>query len=91
MLGIVALSAYLLLPDTLSEERHSANANTKVLLAHGRFDPVVPFALGKYSYQLLKEASQPVDFYAFDMPHSLCLAEIATLRTWLGQRFAAGS
>ena len=91
MLGIVALSAYLLLPDTLSRERHPANAKTKVLLAHGRFDPVVPFALGKYSYDLLREASQPVDFYAYDMPHSLCLAEIATLRTWLGQQFASES
>lgn len=81
--GIAVLSGYLLLPARLEAERSAANAHTPILFCHGRFDPIVPFALGKSSSEALARGTNPTEFREFSMQHSLSLPEIEVLRDWL--------
>ncbi|MEW6707597.1 MAG: dienelactone hydrolase family protein [Pseudomonadota bacterium] len=81
--GIVGLSGYLPLAVQTASERHAANAHTPVFLAHGRLDPVVPFAAGLATRQALQLLGHPVEWHEYAMPHAVCAQEIADLNAWL--------
>jgi len=85
--GIVALSTYLPIADTLAAERSAANANVPIFQAHGTFDPVVSPPRGSDSRDLLQRLGYRVEWHAYPMAHAVCAEEIADLRAWLGQRF----
>lgn len=86
--GIVALSGYLPLAAQTAAERHPANAQTPVFLAHGRFDPVVPFAAGTATRMALQALGHPVQWHEYAMQHAVCAEEIADLQQWLRDRLA---
>ena len=81
--GVMALSTWLPLADTLEGEAHPANAAVPVLMAHGSFDPVVPQAAGEASRDTLRALGYDVDWRSYPMPHSLCAQEVADIREWL--------
>ena len=85
--GIVALSTYLPLADRTDTELNPANRGTPVWMAHGESDPTIPHALGAMSRDWLKSHGYEVQWHSYDMPHSVCPAEIAHLSRWLGERF----
>jgi phospholipase/carboxylesterase len=87
--GIVALSTYLPLADRTEPELNPANRQTPVWMAHGESDPTIPHALGMMSREWLKSHGYAVDWHSYEMPHSVCPAEIAHLSRWLGARFRA--
>lgn len=87
--GILALSTYLPLADTLAAEKTAAGIATPVFQAHGTYDPVVAFRLGKMTREWLEEAGATVSFHSYPMQHSLCLEEIEEIRSWLGNRLAS--
>ena len=86
--GIVALSTYLVLGDSLADERSAANAATPVFQAHGTLDPVVVPPRGADAHARLKALGYAVDWHTYPMAHAVCPQEIADLRHWLGQRIA---
>jgi len=88
--GVIALSCYLPLARELEGKRHAANLATPIFMAHGLYDPVVQYALGEESRQLLDTARYQVEWHGYPMPHSLCAEEVADLRTWL-QRLCASA
>jgi phospholipase/carboxylesterase len=81
--GVIALSSYLPLGETLTAEAHPANAAVPVLIAHGSFDPIVPPALGEASRETLRSLGYDVDWRSYPMPHAVCAQEIADVRDWL--------
>jgi len=81
--GLVGLSGYLPLAATTVLERSAANASVPIFLAHGRFDPVVVFARGSESRDLLVALGYPVQWHEYPMQHSVCPQEIADLNAWL--------
>jgi phospholipase/carboxylesterase len=81
--GLVGMSGYLPLADALGAERAQANADVPVFLAHGRSDPVVPFAAGTATRDALRSAAYPVEWHDYPMPHSVCPEEIRDLERWL--------
>jgi phospholipase/carboxylesterase len=83
--GIMALSGYLPLVDRLAAERHPANAQTPVFMAHGTQDPVVVIARGEASRDALAALSQPVAWHSYPMPHSLHPQEISDISAFLAQ------
>lgn len=85
--GIVALSTYLPIADTLAAERSAANADVPIFQAHGTFDPVVIPPRGSDSRDLLQRLGYHVEWHDYPMAHAVCAEEIADLRTWLGRRF----
>jgi phospholipase/carboxylesterase len=86
--GLAGLSGYLPLADTTAAERHAANAQTPVFLAHGTRDGVVPLARGEASRDLLKGLGQPLQWQQYPMEHSVCLEEVRALQQWLLQVLA---
>lgn len=81
--GLVGLSGYLPLAASTMAERHLANQATPVFLAHGRQDPVVPFAAGTATRDTLRALGVPVQWHEYDMPHAVCPQEIADLEAFL--------
>ena len=81
--GIMALSGYLPLADTLATERHPANANTPIFMAHGSQDPVVIPARGEASRDLLSQLGYPVQWHSYPMPHSVHPRELADIAVFL--------
>ncbi|MDD2700041.1 MAG: carboxylesterase [Sideroxydans sp.] len=84
--GVLALSTYLPLADTVQTEASAAGLDTPMFMAHGRQDPVVPYALGTYSLELLQDAGCKVDWHEYDMPHSVCMEEMDDISGWLSRR-----
>lgn len=86
--GILGLSCYLPLADTLAAEASPANQETPILLQHGREDPIIPIAHGQASRDQLQEAGYDVIWHDYPMPHSVCMEEIAEIGEWLGRLLA---
>lgn len=90
--GLIALSTWMPLGETLAAEGSAANREMPVFMAHGRQDPMVPVALGEQTREALGAAGYPVEWQTYEMPHAVCPAEIADISTWLQERFRqAGS
>jgi phospholipase/carboxylesterase len=74
--GLIALSTYLIDPQSLAEEAAAANKHTPIFLAHGTDDEVVRFDWGEASSKLLADAGWPIEWHKYRMPHSAVLEEI---------------
>lgn len=81
--GILALSTYLPLADTLKAEAHPANADVPIFMAHGTDDPIIPLALGESSAGLLTRRGANLEWRTYEMEHSVCLDEIQDIAGWL--------
>ena len=81
--GIMALSTYLPLADTLKAEAHPANADVPIFMAHGTDDPIIPLALGESSADLLTRRGANLEWRTYEMEHSVCLDEIQDIAGWL--------
>lgn len=81
--GLVCLSGYLPLAGTLEHERHAANANTPVFMAHGTQDPVVAIERAQASHDTMTALGHPVTWKTYPMPHSVCLEEIRDISAFL--------
>ncbi len=83
--GVMPLSTYLPLRDTLAGEASAANRDLPILMCHGRQDPIVPLQLGERSRDALLALHYMVDFRLYDMPHSVCGEEVHDISAWLGR------
>jgi phospholipase/carboxylesterase len=81
--GIMALSTYLPLPDTLPAEAHGAARQTPIFMAHGLYDPLIPVLHGQHSAEQLRARGYSVTWRTYAMPHSVCAEEIRDLAAWL--------
>ncbi|MFT3719385.1 alpha/beta hydrolase [Pseudorhodoferax sp.] len=83
--GLIALSGYLPLAGTLAAERHPANFDTPVFMAHGTADPVVVPARAEASRDALQALGYRVQWHTYPMPHSVHPREIADISRFLQQ------
>jgi phospholipase/carboxylesterase len=81
--GLVGLSGYLPLAAATQAERHAANADVPIFLAHGSVDQVIPLERATASRDALVAMGHPVEWHEYPMPHSVCAEEIADLNRWL--------
>ena len=81
--GILALSGYLPLAAMTAAERHSANADVPIFMAHGTQDPVVRMARAIASRDALAALGYEIEWHAYPMPHSVCPEEIAAIAGFL--------
>lgn len=81
--GVMALSTYLPLADSFAVEASAANRSTPVFMAHGSHDPVVPYAMGRQSHDVLQQTGYAVQWQEYPMQHSVCLEEVADISRWL--------
>jgi phospholipase/carboxylesterase len=83
--GILALSTYLPLAETLRGEASPANHDLPIFMAHGSDDPVIPLSRAVRSRARLVEEGYAVEWREYPMPHSVCAAEIGDVDRWLQQ------
>lgn len=87
--GVIALSTYLPMPERLLQETTTVATRQPVFMAHGQFDPVVPYAGGAFSAEQLRARGCTVEWHAYPMAHQVCAEEIRDLGEWMGKRFTA--
>lgn len=81
--GVMALSTYLPLADSLPQESTAENKSMPIFMAHGVFDPVVPLVMGAGSMTFLMSLGYAVDWRQYPMQHSVCAQEIQDIGAWL--------
>lgn len=86
--GLVALSGYLPLQNTVKEQRQSANASTPIFMAHGLYDPVVALSRAEASRSFLESLQYPVRWNTYAMAHSVCADEVVDISTFLREVMA---
>ena len=85
--GILALSTYLTLPESLAGEGAQANKSIPIFMAHGVEDPIVPLELAVQSRDALKSHGYNVRWVEYPMPHSVCMEEVVAIGEWLTDKF----
>jgi len=84
--GVLALSTYLPLADTLTSEYNKANIKVPIFLAHGSADPVIAIELGKQSHTELENQGYKPEWHEYkEMQHSVSEKEIFDIAEWLEQ------
>ncbi|MBA2484104.1 MAG: alpha/beta hydrolase [Nitrosomonas sp.] len=83
--GILALSCYLPLVNTLLKEVQPANSSIPILMVHGNRDSVVPVKLAVQSRDLLLNNKYKIEWHEYAMEHAVCAEEIADIRSWIMQ------
>jgi phospholipase/carboxylesterase len=81
--GIIVLSSYLPLPDTLDAEISRHYKSIPVFIGHGNQDPIVPVELGLFTRDLLLQRKMKVQFKMYPMGHSVSVDEISDLGHWI--------
>lgn len=81
--GVVALSCYLPIPEKLSAEQSGVNKDTPFFLGHGNYDPVVPFELGKSSFEALKAAEYNVSWHEYPLQHGVSMDELEDIKRFI--------
>jgi phospholipase/carboxylesterase len=87
--GVVALSTYLPLAESLPAEASPANARVPIFMAHGSHDLLIPLSLAMGSRDRLVAMGYPVEWRVYPMQHSVCMEEIADIGAWLRRRMGA--
>lgn len=81
--GIGALSTYLPLRDDVSKEKHSANTDVPIFMAHGLHDTVVRYEFGEKSSKHLQQLGYSVNWFSYPMEHNVCAEEINDISAWI--------
>ena len=83
--GIIGLSTYMVLADTLAAEAAPANREVPILMCHGTRDPMVGHSRGKSSMEVLRAAGYSVEWHEYPMQHEVVLEEIDRVGEFLGE------
>lgn len=84
--GIIALSSFLPLADSLEDEKVAVNAAIPIFMAHGAEDPVVSVDLAYGAQKVLEREGYEVEWHEYKgMAHSVSEQEIFHLAEWLEQ------
>lgn len=83
--GLLSLSTYVPLADTLAAEAAAENRDTPIFMAHGRGDTVIPYEFAERSFELLRDTGYPITWHPYFTEHSLVMEEIRDIESWLAQ------
>lgn len=81
--GILMLSGYVPMAETLFKQLSAANRQTSIFIAHGDEDTVVDISLGEQSRQWLAQHQFSIDWHPYPMGHEICRQEISDISQWL--------
>ena len=81
--GILALSTYLPLADSLEGEEHELARQVPIFMAHGHDDTVIPYEFGRQSCEFLRKRGLKLDWHAYAAGHTVCASELLDIETWL--------
>jgi phospholipase/carboxylesterase len=85
--ALIGLSGYVLDAQNLLREASSVAKEQRVLVTHGRQDPLIPFADVKKQMEQLQAGGLQIQWHEFNKPHTIVEEEIALLRRFIGGVF----
>lgn len=88
--GVMCLSGYLVLHETLAAEASEANRGAPVFQGHGTEDPMVPVRLAQGTRDLLTSTGYRVEYHEYPMAHTVCAEEVRDIGAWLATVLAVG-
>ena len=80
--GILALSGFI--PTVEGWEPSLDDRDTRILIAHGRNDPVIPVTFARRAHEILEAAGFDVDYGESDAAHNVDPGDIPRIVAWLG-------
>jgi phospholipase/carboxylesterase len=83
--GIIALSGYLPLINSLDSEAIDQLPRIPVFIGHGTEDDIVPVELGAFTRDTLVKKGVDVEFALYPMSHSVSNQEILDLGKWISR------
>jgi len=81
--GIMVLSSYVPLKESLAAEKHPANHEVPVYYGHGRQDDIISIDHARESHALLLDEGYTVEWNEYDMPHAVIPEQIDDIGDWL--------
>jgi len=81
--GIMALSTYIPMRDSLPNAASSGHGNIPIFYAHGDLDPVIPIEHAESSRRFLEQAGYSVEWNSYPMDHAVSAKEIEHIKVWL--------
>lgn len=85
--GLIGISGYVLAPNALLREAAPVAKQQRVLVTHGRQDPLIPFAAVKTQMEQLRAGGIALEWREFDKPHTILEEEIALMREFVVKQF----
>jgi len=86
--GLLVLSSFLPLADTVAAEASPANRDVPIFMAHGVHDPMIPIARAQDARDRLTALGYAVEWHEYAIPHSVSAEEIADVSDWFRRVFA---
>lgn len=87
--GIIALSAFLVAADRLSEEAATDREDLPIFMAHGIHDNVIELPFAERGRDQLRSAGYAPQWHSYPMGHAVCPPEIHDIAAWLERRLPA--
>lgn len=87
--GILALSGFIPTVEGWRPSLEDRSAATRILIAHGRLDPVIPVTFARQARELLEQSGFDVDYRESDAAHNVDPEDISRLTAWLGRALPA--
>lgn len=78
--GLIGLSGYVLDPQRLLSELAPVAKEQRLLVTHGRRDPLIPFADVKRQVEVLKAGGLQIEWHEMNKPHTIIEEEIELIR-----------
>lgn len=92
--GLMALSTYLPMESNFADEVvgnvGAQSRDLPIFMAHGTYDPVLPFAYGQHARDVITAAGYRVEWHEYPMAHAVCAEEIDDIRAWLLDVYSGG-
>jgi phospholipase/carboxylesterase len=80
--GILAFSGFIPVVEDWQPSLEDRRG-TRVLIAHGRADPIIGVGFARRARELLESAGLPVEYHESDVGHGIDPADLDAARDWL--------
>lgn len=81
--GIMALSAYVPMFDSMDSWLSKTAKDVPVFQAHGLQDPLISVRRAEHSRTLMIQHDIEVDWHSYSMEHSVCAEEVGDICRWI--------
>lgn len=89
--ALIGVSGYVLDPPQLLRELSPVAKEQRLLVTHGRQDPIIPFADVKQAMEELRQGGLPLEWHEFDKPHTIIEEEIELIREFIQRSYGEKS
>ncbi len=87
--GLLILSGYLVLADSVNEEASAGNKTTPIQFCHGSRDAVVPMNRARATFEELQHPDRDSRWLDYPIGHEVCDEEVMDIRIWLAEHLPA--